>query len=118
MSEDEDQTGPPTEEEHIVNCIKAVDNYRGQHISKWEAVTQISGAIHFWPYSPVLHLWESLQNSYDWCKQDGQVVYGALHTRKTCSMIFSERRNYGLRATWGLVKFSVMTLNQWAVCYN
>jgi hypothetical protein len=45
MSKHEDQTGPPTEEDHVVNCIKAIDDYRGQNISKWEAVTQISAAI-------------------------------------------------------------------------
>jgi hypothetical protein len=45
MSEHEDQTEPPTEEDHVVDCIKAVDDYRGQNISKWEAVSQISAAI-------------------------------------------------------------------------
>jgi hypothetical protein len=45
MSEHEDQTRPLTEEDHVVDCIKAVDDYRGQNISKWEAVSQISAAI-------------------------------------------------------------------------
>ena len=45
MSEHESQTEPSTEESHVTECIKAVDDYRGQNISKWEAVTQISATI-------------------------------------------------------------------------
>jgi hypothetical protein len=45
MSEHEDQVETPTQEKHIVNCIKAVDDYRGQNINEWEAVSQISTAI-------------------------------------------------------------------------
>jgi hypothetical protein len=41
----EDQTGSLNEEEHVDKCIKAVNDYREQHINKWEAVTQISTAI-------------------------------------------------------------------------
>jgi hypothetical protein len=45
MSIHEDQTEPHIEGDHTDDCIKAVDDYRGQSISKWEAVTQISAAI-------------------------------------------------------------------------
>jgi len=40
-----DQVESPVQEEHIVNCIKSIDDYRGQNISKWEAVLQISSAL-------------------------------------------------------------------------
>ena len=33
------------QDEHIINCIKSFDDYRGQRIDKWEAITQISAAI-------------------------------------------------------------------------
>ena len=45
MSEHEDQVGSPTQEEHVVSCIKAIDNYSEHNISKWEAVAQISTAL-------------------------------------------------------------------------
>jgi hypothetical protein len=45
MSEHEDQVGSPTQEEHVVSCIKAIYNYREHNISKWEAVAQISTAL-------------------------------------------------------------------------
>ena len=45
MSENEDQTGSHNEEEHVDECIKAVNDHREQHINKQEAVTQISTAI-------------------------------------------------------------------------
>src|SRR5882762_5689707 len=45
MSEYEDQAQTPTEENHVSEFIKAVDNYRGQNISKWEAVSQILSSI-------------------------------------------------------------------------
>jgi len=45
MSEYEDQAQTPTEENHVSECIKAVDDYRGQNISKWEAVSQILSSI-------------------------------------------------------------------------
>ena len=45
MSEHEDQVESPSQEEHVSNCIKAINDYRGQNISKWEAITQISSAL-------------------------------------------------------------------------
>lgn len=34
-----------TPQDHIAICVKAVVNYRGQEIGKWEAISQILGAI-------------------------------------------------------------------------
>src|SRR5882762_8559881 len=45
MSEHEDRDESPSQYEHISSCIKAIDDYRGQNISKWEAITQISNAL-------------------------------------------------------------------------
>ena len=46
MSDHEDQTEPQSIESDLtVDCVKAVDDYRGESISKWEAVSQISAAI-------------------------------------------------------------------------
>jgi hypothetical protein len=46
MSDHEDQTEPrSTEGDLTVDCVKAVDEYRGENISKWEAVSQISASI-------------------------------------------------------------------------
>ena len=45
MSEHGDQSNSPTLQEHIVACLKAIEEYRGQAITKWEAIAQISTAI-------------------------------------------------------------------------
>ena len=45
MSEHGNQTETPNQEGHVANCLKAIEGYRGQNISKWEAITQISTAI-------------------------------------------------------------------------
>jgi hypothetical protein len=45
MPDHENQAKTPTEEDHVIECIKAIDDYRGQNISKWEAVTQILSSI-------------------------------------------------------------------------
>ena len=46
MSDHEDQTEPhSTKGDLTVDCVKAIDNYRGENISKWEAVSQISATI-------------------------------------------------------------------------
>ena len=41
----ENQTETPNQGGHIADCLKAIEDYRGQSISKWEAVTKISTAI-------------------------------------------------------------------------
>src|ERR1700729_1248273 len=38
-------TSMSDQEEHVANCLKAIEDYRGQNISKWEAITQISTTI-------------------------------------------------------------------------
>jgi len=40
------QTSFSIPDESIAACLKAVEEYRGQNISKWEAITQIVSAIH------------------------------------------------------------------------
>ena len=45
MSEHGSQTGSPIPDKSVVNCLKAVEDYRSQSISKWEAITQIASAI-------------------------------------------------------------------------
>jgi hypothetical protein len=46
MSDHEDQTEPrSTKGDLTVDCVKAIDNYGGENISKWEAVSQISASI-------------------------------------------------------------------------
>jgi hypothetical protein len=42
MSEHGSQTGSPIPDKSIVNCLKAVKDYRSQSISKWEAITPLS----------------------------------------------------------------------------
>jgi hypothetical protein len=45
MSEHGNQSETPNQEEHVSDCLKAIEDYRGQNISKWEAISQISAAI-------------------------------------------------------------------------
>ena len=45
MSEHGNQTETPNQEGHVADCLKAIEDYKGQSISKWEAITQISTAI-------------------------------------------------------------------------
>ena len=45
MSEHGSQAGSPVPDESVSNCLKAVEDYRSQSISKWEAITQIASAI-------------------------------------------------------------------------
>jgi hypothetical protein len=45
MSKYENQAETHTDKDHVSECIKAVDNYRGQNISKWESITQILSSI-------------------------------------------------------------------------
>ena len=45
MSKHGNQTETPNQEGHVANCLKAIEEYRGQSISKWEAISQISAAI-------------------------------------------------------------------------
>jgi hypothetical protein len=45
MSENGDEILTTAPEEHVANCVKAVGDYRGQKIGKWEAVSRISTAI-------------------------------------------------------------------------
>ena len=45
MTEHEIQTETPSQEGHIADCLKAIEDYRGKNISKWEAITQISTTI-------------------------------------------------------------------------
>src|SRR6202167_2367778 len=45
MSQHGSQIGSPVPDENIDNCLKAVEDYRSQDITKWEAITQISTAI-------------------------------------------------------------------------
>ena len=45
MSENGDQHEPSVQDEGVTDCLKAVENYRGSHISKWDAISQITTAI-------------------------------------------------------------------------
>jgi hypothetical protein len=45
MSEHGNQTGTPNQEQHVADCLKAIEDYRRQSISKWEAISQISTTI-------------------------------------------------------------------------
>jgi len=45
MSQNESQTGSPAPDGSVTNCLQAVEDYRGQHISKWEAISKIATAI-------------------------------------------------------------------------
>jgi len=45
MSKHEDQDESPSQYEHISSCIKAIDDYWAQNISKWEVITQISNSL-------------------------------------------------------------------------
>jgi hypothetical protein len=42
---DETQASSSTQIDHVVECIKAVSDYRGQRISKWDAIARVSAAI-------------------------------------------------------------------------
>ena len=42
---DQTQASSSTKVNHIAECLKAVEDYRGQRISKWDAIAQISAAI-------------------------------------------------------------------------
>ena len=45
MSEHGNQTETPNQEGHVTDCLKAIEEYRGQSISEWEAISQISATI-------------------------------------------------------------------------
>ena len=45
MFEDGNPTETPNQEALVADCLKTVEDYRGENISKWEAVSQIFGAI-------------------------------------------------------------------------
>ena len=45
MSHNGTEPQSPAPDEGAANCLKAVEDYREQHISKWEAVFQIASAI-------------------------------------------------------------------------
>jgi len=49
MSQNGSQVGSPSPgvdgSEDIANCLKAIEDNRGQHISKWEAISKITSAI-------------------------------------------------------------------------
>src|ERR1700677_4385161 len=40
------QTGSPIPDESVTTCLRAIEDYRGQGISKWEAIIQIASAIN------------------------------------------------------------------------
>jgi hypothetical protein len=40
-----DEAGSPAPDESVTNCLQAVEDYRGQHISKWEAISKIATTI-------------------------------------------------------------------------
>ena len=42
---DQTQSSSSTQDSHNVECLKAVEDYRGQQISKWDAVAQVTTAI-------------------------------------------------------------------------
>jgi len=45
MSHNESRNESPFPKEGVTDCLKAIQDYRGQQISKWEAVLQIANAI-------------------------------------------------------------------------
>jgi hypothetical protein len=45
MSQNGSQIGTPAQSEGATECLRAVKNYRGSHISKWDAVSKIAAAI-------------------------------------------------------------------------
>jgi hypothetical protein len=42
---DQTQSSSSTQDIHIAECLKAVEDYRGQRISKWDAIEQVTTAI-------------------------------------------------------------------------
>ena len=42
---DQTQSSSSSQVNHIAECIKAVEDYRGQEISKWDAIAQVTAAI-------------------------------------------------------------------------
>ena len=42
---DQTQSSSTTQVSHIAECLKAVEDYRGRQISKWDAIAQVSAAI-------------------------------------------------------------------------
>ena len=45
MSQHGSRSGSPVLDESVDNCLKAVEDYRGCNISKWDAITQIASVI-------------------------------------------------------------------------
>jgi hypothetical protein len=45
MFQHESQARSPVPDESVDDCLKAVKDYKGQSISKWEAITQIVSTI-------------------------------------------------------------------------
>ena len=39
------QASTSTQVDHVTDCLKAVEEYRGRQISKWDAIAQVSTAI-------------------------------------------------------------------------
>jgi len=42
---DQTQASASTQIDHVADCLKAVEEYRGRRISKWDAIAQVSTAI-------------------------------------------------------------------------
>lgn len=45
MSKNGDHRETSVQDEGVTDCLKAVENYRGNHISKWDAISQITTSI-------------------------------------------------------------------------
>src|ERR1700722_6154078 len=45
MSQHGDHSTTPDQDEFTTQCIKAIEDYRGQSITKWEAITPILDAL-------------------------------------------------------------------------
>ena len=64
MSQNESRTGSPVPDESVTNCLKAVEDYRSQQVSKWEAISQIAVAIQSVTPSTDVEQWSTAGSTY------------------------------------------------------
>jgi hypothetical protein len=64
MSQNESRTGSPIPDESVTNCLKAVEDYRSQQVSKWEAISQIAAAIQSITPSTDVEQWSTAGSTY------------------------------------------------------
>ena len=82
---DQTQAFSSTQVDHVMECLEVVEDYRGQRISKWDTIAQVSTAIlsaaasmNSEQHSAAGKMFLAMLNKHDWtlanahiCRQQG-----------------------------------------------